>query len=345
MPVSGNYGTPDNPNGDIYSSYWELQWYTGSDPAHVEGDFWGRSDLDSGDKIATLRFDNGNTAVDIPVFPAATDPSSSDIKKVARVPTPNGRGWMPIFENGGAYPYLGYQHSGTRHGVHDRLSAVPKAVTNHWRHSEGSGTTLVDNIGSINGNIFGASWVTGSGGLDDAYLSYNTSSDYTDFSNDSSHFDNDTFSFWVWLYFDSPMLDDQAIWELHEGGFLRGGFQFVNGYFRFIIVNGIDGSTNSSVSGVSVQADTWIFLCGVAENGNQIELYKGIQSDTDVSLVGTDNYNSGLSATPASVYFGQAVGGGDYFGGDMDDAAYAAEAALSQSDVEYWFDRTKGNYA
>lgn len=118
MPESGNYGTPTNPQ-EIWSSYWQLQWYTGSHPAHVEGDFWGRSDLDTGDKIATAFFDNGSTLGDIPIYPTSIDPSGESVKDVVRVETPNGRGWMPVFEGGGAYNYLAHIHGGNRHGFHD----------------------------------------------------------------------------------------------------------------------------------------------------------------------------------------------------------------------------------
>lgn len=77
MPVSGNYGTPNNPIGDMYASFWELQWYTGSDPAHVEGDLWGRSDL------LELRFDHGSGVWQIPVFPVGA--SGNGVEEVLRV--------------------------------------------------------------------------------------------------------------------------------------------------------------------------------------------------------------------------------------------------------------------
>lgn len=127
MPVSGNYGTPGNPNGDIYSSYWELQWYTGSDPAHVQGDMWGRSDLTTGDRIATIRVDHYQASGlwDIPVFPTSAA-ASGGVKDVLGIQTPNGEGWIPLWENEGQYKQLGYQHASVRHGVHDRTVGVPQ---------------------------------------------------------------------------------------------------------------------------------------------------------------------------------------------------------------------------
>lgn len=159
MPVSGNYGTPTNPYGDIYSSYWELEWYSGSDPAHVQGDEWGRSDLAPGDSIATIRVDHyqGGGVWDIPVFPTSLDPNSSSIKKFDRVETPNGRGWIPWLESGGAFNNIGTYHNGTRHGIHDALSAIPDSAVLQLQMDEGSGTTLSDSIGSGDATLTG-SW-------------------------------------------------------------------------------------------------------------------------------------------------------------------------------------------
>lgn len=169
MPVSGNYGTPTNPNGDIYSSYWKLQWYTGSDPAHVKGDFWGRSDLNPNNTIATLRFDNGNSVVDIPIFATSTPPGDSIIKDVARVPTPNGRGWMPVLEGGGAYNYLAYIHGSNRHGVHDSRYERPSDGVARWTFNDldTSGTTAIDVWGDFNGSISDAT--TGVTGANETY--------------------------------------------------------------------------------------------------------------------------------------------------------------------------------
>lgn len=143
MP-QGYVGTANNPLSDVYSEFWEFTGYT-SDPAHTEGDLWLRTDLSSGDKIAMLRFDNGNSIVDIPVYATSTDPNDTSIKKVARIDTPNGVGWFPVLESGGTYSYLGYQHAGARHGVHDSLSPVPGGEDLHARYdwSQASGTSSV----------------------------------------------------------------------------------------------------------------------------------------------------------------------------------------------------------
>lgn len=132
--MPGTYGRPWSPLADVYGKQWAFSPRT-SDPSGTEqGDMWLRTDLDSGDKLATLRFDHGSGVWDVPVFPTGT--SESGVEEVLRVQTPNGLGFVPILDNSPAFSQLGFQHAGTRYGLHDSVNAIPDSAIAHYDATE-----------------------------------------------------------------------------------------------------------------------------------------------------------------------------------------------------------------
>lgn len=159
MPEQGNYGTESSPWSELWGEQIVLTPRT-SDPASPsQGDMWLRTDLSSGDKIATLRWNNASGIQEIPIF-ATTESTDMEIKKVWRVQTPNGKGFVPLYEGGGAFSEVGFQHGGARHGLHDSLFAMPDSGVLRWDFNEGSGSTANDIWGSNNGTINGATYTT-----------------------------------------------------------------------------------------------------------------------------------------------------------------------------------------
>lgn len=59
-------------------------------------------------------------------------------------------------------------------------SKIPKEIDHHWNAEDDTDTTLSDQVGSLNGSINGASYVTGQVG--DFALSFNGSSDYVGYN-------------------------------------------------------------------------------------------------------------------------------------------------------------------
>lgn len=125
--MSGNYGTSELPLDKLTADKVVLTPLT-SDPDDLEeGDWWYRSDLDSGDKIGTCRFYDGSSKWDIPVFPEGT--SGDGVEEVRPVETPNGVGYVPVAaQANAAYPKIGFQHGGSRLAVHDAAKAIPEGV-------------------------------------------------------------------------------------------------------------------------------------------------------------------------------------------------------------------------
>ena len=227
------------------------------------------------------------------------------------------------------------------------ISDIPDSVSNRWPHNEGSGTTLGDSIGSINGSINGPSWVTGSGGEGSAYLDYDGVDDETDFSNNASHFDHDTQSWMLWVnpddittnrayirYNDSA--EDLLIWN-------RG--DTANGRLECFMDDADGGSDLETGADGVLSSGVWNFVTVVLDNMNQVAVYHAVASDTDVGApISTQNYDQGLDSTISSVAFGLRDDGTDGHDGGMDDVLFCQGSAIPESDIEEWFDSTKQSY-
>lgn len=301
MPVSGNYGTPTNPYGDIYSSFWELQWYSGSDPAHVEGDFWGRSDLTSGDKIATVRFDNGSAVVDIPLFPDSTNPDSSDIKKKSGIQTPNGEAWMPVLEGGGAYSFLGYQHGGTRHGVHDSLTAIPDSAIYRYKFDEGSGSTATDSWNGNDATVNGATYTTtaqvGSHALD-----FDGTDDYVRLPDDVLDGATSEISLSYWILPDlgsgSASSGGDRVVSATSGSNRKTVTRWKDPDWHFGVFDGSDTLHNIAISG-SYSSGSWYHVVNVYDGADLIIYINGSEDNrTNVgSITLQDHTEAGIGAS------------------------------------------------
>jgi len=91
-----------------------------ADPAStVEGERWLRTDLNSGDKLATLRVDVGGSTLDVPVFPTGT--SEDGVTEALRLRVGSQTGYIPAVADTSAagFPQLRLQHDGQVYGYHD----------------------------------------------------------------------------------------------------------------------------------------------------------------------------------------------------------------------------------
>lgn len=127
-------GTRTNPV-DAYTDRLNLNLRT-SDPANPgAGEAWVRTDLDSGDRLATLRVQGVG---DVPIFP--TGMSGENVVEVFRCQLPAGTGFVPLATNG-TYSQLGFQHDGSAYQFHDALTAdaIPDSVVS--RPDDNNSTT------------------------------------------------------------------------------------------------------------------------------------------------------------------------------------------------------------
>lgn len=216
-------------------------------------------------------------------------------------------------------------------GVHD-------SVTNHWRFSEGSGTTVGDSIGSADASFNALMWNSGVGL--DAYTGETDGSD--DYGTaDASSDANTTWSLWVWFNAQDASNERGLFTETGSSGGANTVIDVgVAGSGQLRWRNNPDGDSVST----SISENTYYFAgLSVDETAStEATAYLGAASDSSLTEVGS--FNHSISYTDVFFEIGATAGPGRYWDGEIDDLAYAAGDALSQSEFQNRFDDTKGNY-
>jgi hypothetical protein len=131
---------------------WVLEERSADPPSTEEGERWLRTDLNSGDKIATLRVDVGSSIHDVPIFSTGT--AVDTVSEAMRIQVNNTTGYVPIAPvSDAAFPELRMQHNSQVHGFHDRVepgSAIPDTAVLHSTAADYDGSKWVDQVGSNN---------------------------------------------------------------------------------------------------------------------------------------------------------------------------------------------------
>lgn len=151
------------------SERYEFEERTTDPSSTTEGDAWIRTDIaPATDQIATLRFDNGGSTIDIPLFDSAA--TTTNVTKVWRVAVGGQTGFIPLSTVGGTYPQLRFKHNSSVLEAHDSLSAtaIPdtsmfqSAVYQFWAGtgigvSDGNvATTWVDALSDVSASATGS---------------------------------------------------------------------------------------------------------------------------------------------------------------------------------------------
>jgi len=228
-------------------------------------------------------------------------------------------------------------------------TAIPDSGGSHqWDTDEGSGTTLADSIGSLDGTINGPTWTSGVG-TGNAYLDYNGTGDTVDFGTGSqsefSHFINGkgTVGFWV-------NIDDENDNYMVFGDAWRGDPSVAlinnNGQWRVLVTNSAgedvvnfnSGDTNSDVG-------DWVFVACTLDgaNGNMYIARPGnnysLNSYDSASIANTESvdlsFNAKLGVDQAADRW--------YFDGGID-LGYTDTTADTQSEIQSFVDDSKGFY-
>lgn len=319
MPVQGNYGTDGNP-WELWSDFWQYTPLT-SDPASpTEGDMWLRTDLNSGDKISTVRFRHASGTWDIPVFASGATAERGTVK-VLQIQTPNGEGFIPLREGRGEFKQLGFQHGGARYGVHN-AGVVPTNGVSRWTFDDldTSGGQALDVWGSNDGTIDGATT-----GVSGASQTYNTAEAYSfDGSNDRVELPDlglssgSSFSVALWVNIDT--LPSSTGNSQTPFGRFDGADDIINvtaassddWQFRLGHVGGNTLEARTT-SGSSVEA-SWQHIVVVFDaSGPSAEIYK------DGSSIGTDSGTVDNFATTNGPWIGARSDSAEWVPGDIDD--------------------------
>lgn len=210
--VSGDIGLPSKPL-KFHGEQLVFEERT-SDPASTsKGEMWLRTDLtsDGPNQFATLRFDNGSGFWDIPVFQTGT--SGTNVEEVLRIPVGGTVGFVPILDTSPAFPELGFQHAGTRYGLHDWPGGAPTSGVARWTFDDDdtSGSTALDVWNNNDATINGAT--TGAGGQYGEAYSFDGVDDWVDLPLGVLNADAGSLSCWVNAEFSGMSNADVRIWS------------------------------------------------------------------------------------------------------------------------------------
>lgn len=181
----------------------------------------------------------------------------------------------------------------TTGGVVDTI-AIPDSVTNHYPTDEGSGTTLTDNEGSINGTINGATWQTGLG-TDNTFLSYDGADDVTDFNNPSTPLipETDDWTAFFWVRpdaLDGQIIFTQFIANSGNGRLVLHVSDETNNTDRFELYLGNDSSepTERVQSTTTITTGNWYSLA-IRRSGSTFSIHVDGSNENSVTDSGTRN--------------------------------------------------------
>lgn len=209
------------------------------------------------------------------------------------------------------------------------LSEYPNSAIHRWAHDEGSGSTLGDSIGSNDGSISGATYVSVSDAQGGFVLDYDGSNDQTSASAVPEASAGDSFSIGVTVNADSTS-SDQTIIENRVGSSDRFAFG-IDGGNSEIIAETYDGSFTGTGIG-SADTDTNRHRYLITVDAGTIKIY---QDTSDVSSTSTTN--SALTSGSNALFFGDRGGTGVPYDGRLDDIIIY-DSVLSSSEIQSDFD-------
>jgi len=248
----------------------------------------------------------------------------------------------------------GTEISEVRTGAGDVLFSASQinnsAFDHRWAFDEGSGTTLNDAISSSTFNLSSdtSNWVSGTG-RGGVYLEFASNEIAT--NTQSSEWGTKTATYTVWFKpnttsggFVFALAGDQS--AVTDVGIDTGG-GFTGGYSAF--VRDADGGSNVTISGPSsASTSAWNFAALQLDFGNQITFYRATAGDTNITKVGSRNYDTDFKTTGDLVYILGArtneSSPRDQYSGDIDHPTASNGRIVSQSDIEQFFDNTKSDY-
>jgi hypothetical protein len=260
--------------------------------------------------------------------------------------------WDTTNENATTYTATVLSNDDTDSVTVEVEPAIPDSVDDQWRLASGSGTTYANEIGTETFSGSGPSWVSGAG-AGGYHLDFVASeSDYA-LNQTSSYWNVETFSWALWF---NPSTDGHLINLSNDGGssanyIILTGSDLVSWTDGEIGIwqNDADGGSNITIS-TSYNSSAWNFVGVSANNDSQTTLYHATAGDSDLTVVGSQNYDQGLKYTPGSLSwacrFDDSSGSpqGSFYGGGLDNVFHGNGVALSQSDMEQIFDATRGDY-
>ena len=199
------------------------------------------------------------------------------------------------------------------------ISDIPDSVVNQWPHDEGSGTTLNDNEGTVDGTISGATWTSDNDAVGGYYLYYDGTDDHTSLGDDPfvNLYDGD----FTFTFFARPDDTNNSYWVIDHAGV---NINFENDDFR-LTFPGVDNYASGLEANLT--EGEWHFFA-VRYDRSQTEARFTIDGNHNDVDVGTPN-----EETNEEGGFGKRFSGNDrHFDGGMDEITYS-DSFLSDDDI------------
>lgn len=230
----------------------------------------------------------------------------------------------------------------------ENVNAIPDSGGTHqYNATAGSGTTLTDSIGSLNGSINGATWKS-EAGAKDAYLDYDGTDDRTEITGSASdlgHFINGHGTLFAWI---KPTADQYGNF-LDSGGIGTGNSGLVgitrqsDGSLR-TTANNQNGDGMWDISPSDKLSQNWRAVAMTAD-GSKARLFKTDSNDT-VSQIGSESISNTQPDKDLKndLHLGyDSDNSGNQFAGGID-IVWTDSVAQSQSNIQLFVDGSKQFY-
>lgn len=208
--------------------------------------------------------------------------------------------------------------------------------THQWSVVKGSGTTLTDSIGSLDGNINGATWDNTIGGTGGTTLSYtDDETKLPNASSDFSHFiENLQGTVAMWVRFKDNRNGRTQIFTDGNGVSLR----LNSGTVSFLGPT-INTLPEWEISTNTAPIDEWFFVAGTVD-GSTARLYSAMPYDNSLTQVDSESVSeTGTATTNDGTFYDTTNSETTYI-----DIAYTNNTADSQATLGSWFDNTVPYY-
>jgi len=238
------------------------------------------------------------------------------------------------------------------------LSRVPSFIpdsggTHQYNAIEGSGSTLGDSIGSLDGTINGASWVTGGAGARGAYLQYDSSNNdnvnlTTDSRTELDHFvRNGEGTVFVWINPDTTSSRQTFVGSTistDDVGFAVETRPADSEYLSFKLLGGGNQDLATTSTDLLV-TNTWQPVAATGD-GSNFRIYHGDPNNnytvSEVASTSVTNTRSSILDNNVSIGLDTSTTAAPFDGGM--DIAYFDSVGQSQSEIQQFVDDSKSFY-
>lgn len=215
-------------------------------------------------------------------------------------------------------------------------TAIPDGIDSHWAMDEGSGSSLSDDIGDIDGTLRGASWDT-----DDHFGDITTydGNDNDAYSDDEFYINDENASLALWWRYHSIGADParvvQVIDDIYQERNANDRWELIfDGDGELVVILAKDHDFETAISGIDVSKDTWYFSA-IALDGDNVSFYMWdrdgeLYDESGSEPRGTGDKRIMLMAVPQHDRFTE---------GDVAEV-YMSDETVSKSDFEQIWEYT-----